>query len=241
MRYLLNRIDRAALVVLTVMAVAALYETAVALKWIPVGDLPGEGLASKASFFSRVGSRCSSGFVVSLFLAAANRRWTPGLALGAVAAALVTAHAYTFDTYYLPTLTRYTEARCALGGLGRQGRRLPALFASLISVMFPKIGFLTTAAVLLVCLFTYASPAAATSSKAPRATRRPREIGPPACFEKTQPSVGEHVVLALRPLLDRGVVPRFLQLGRETRGPYVIRLSDGAVLDQNLGHERNLH
>jgi hypothetical protein len=36
-------------------------------------------------------------------------------------------------------------------------------------------------------------------------------------------------------------VARLVQLGRETRGPYVVGLSDGAVLDQDPGHVRNLH
>jgi hypothetical protein len=31
-----------------------------------------------------------------------------------------------------------------------------------------------------------------------------------------------------------------VQLGRETRGPCVVALSDGAVLDQNLRHGENL-
>jgi hypothetical protein len=35
-------------------------------------------------------------------------------------------------------------------------------------------------------------------------------------------------------------VTRVVQLGRETRSPYVIGLSDGAVLDENLGHDANL-
>jgi hypothetical protein len=49
--------------------------------------------------------------------------------------------------------------------------------------------------------------------------------------------VGEDVELALRPLLDVGLVVRLrVQLGRETRGPGVVAVSDGAVLDQNLGH-----
>ena len=49
--------------------------------------------------------------------------------------------------------------------------------------------------------------------------------------------VSEHVVLALGALFDLGLVLGFVvQLGRETRGPCVVAVSDGAVLDLDLGH-----
>ena len=54
-------------------------------------------------------------------------------------------------------------------------------------------------------------------------------------------TVREHVVLALSALFDLGFVLRLgVQLGRETRGPCVVAVSDGAVLDQDLGHGENL-
>ena len=54
-------------------------------------------------------------------------------------------------------------------------------------------------------------------------------------------TVSEHVVLALGPFFDLGLVLGLVvQLGRETRGPCVVAVSDGAVLDQNLRHARNL-
>jgi hypothetical protein len=53
--------------------------------------------------------------------------------------------------------------------------------------------------------------------------------------------VGEHVVLALGALFDLRLVLRLrVDLGRETRGPCVIGVSDRAVLDQNLRHGENL-
>ncbi len=53
--------------------------------------------------------------------------------------------------------------------------------------------------------------------------------------------VREHVVLALRALFDLGLVLSFVvQLGCETRGPCVVAVSDGAVLDQDFGHGENL-
>ena len=61
-----------------------------------------------------------------------------------------------------------------------------------------------------------------------------------ALLREEELAVREHVVLALAAFLDRRFVARFVQLGRETRGPCVIGVSDGAVLDQDLGHGENL-
>jgi hypothetical protein len=53
-------------------------------------------------------------------------------------------------------------------------------------------------------------------------------------------TVREHVVLAFRPLLDLRFVLRLcLQLGRETRSPRVVAVSDGAVLDEDARHGAN--
>ena len=54
-------------------------------------------------------------------------------------------------------------------------------------------------------------------------------------------TVREHVVLALSALFDLGLVLRLgVQLGRETRSPRVVAVSDGAVLDQDACHGENL-
>jgi len=55
-----------------------------------------------------------------------------------------------------------------------------------------------------------------------------------------QSAVREHVVLALRALFDRRLVTFSIQLGRETRSPGVVAVSDGAVLDQHARHDANL-
>ncbi|HKB19915.1 MAG TPA: hypothetical protein VKC65_02800, partial [Gaiellaceae bacterium] len=60
-------------------------------------------------------------------------------------------------------------------------------------------------------------------------------------LREDQLPVREDVVLALRALFDRRLVPCVVQLGRETRSPGVIAVSDGAVLDQDARHTVNLH
>ena len=56
-----------------------------------------------------------------------------------------------------------------------------------------------------------------------------------------QLAVPEHVELTLPAGFGRGLVLRLrVQLGRETRGPFVVAVSDRAVLDQHLRHVENL-
>jgi hypothetical protein len=148
------RSDWLAAGVVFVIVIAAAYEAAVALQWLSVGQLPGEGGRYEGIFLAAGGLAMLTGFVVSLFLAVANRRTTPGVLLGASAVALVAAHAYTFDTYDLPTLIRYTESGTPSAswvawvvGAG--------LLASLFCLVQPRIGFVLTACVSPVCLFTY--------------------------------------------------------------------------------------
>ena len=60
-------------------------------------------------------------------------------------------------------------------------------------------------------------------------------------LRKDELAVRKHVVLGLGALFDLGLVLGLVvQLGRETRGPCVVAVSDGAVLDQDLGHDENL-
>jgi hypothetical protein len=49
-------------------------------------------------------------------------------------------------------------------------------------------------------------------------------------------AVCDDVVLTLLPGDDFGFVPGFVQLGRETRGPFVIAASDGAEEDFDVRH-----
>jgi hypothetical protein len=60
-------------------------------------------------------------------------------------------------------------------------------------------------------------------------------------LREEQLAVRDHVELALRALDGRSLVLRRpVDLGRETRGPAVIAVSDGAVKDADFGHARSL-
>jgi hypothetical protein len=151
----LSRVDIVVLVALAVMAAATLYEAAVALQWIPVGDVPDEGARFEWFFLIAGGLAMLTGLVVCLFLGAEKRRSTPGVALGAVAAALVAAHAYTFDTYLLPSLVRYTDSGTLPSATWVAGVVAAGLLSSLFSLMYPAIGFVATAVVMSICIFTF--------------------------------------------------------------------------------------
>jgi hypothetical protein len=60
----------------------------------------------------------------------------------------------------------------------------------------------------------------------------------PLCLlREDQLAVGEHIELAVAAGFDLGFVLRLgVQLGRETRGPFVVAVSDGAVEDAHPGH-----
>jgi len=58
-----------------------------------------------------------------------------------------------------------------------------------------------------------------------------------ALLREDERLVDEDVELALPTRLDLGLVLGLGgQLGRETRGPFVVAVSDGAVEDADLGH-----
>jgi hypothetical protein len=61
---------------------------------------------------------------------------------------------------------------------------------------------------------------------------RPSSLG---LLREDELAVDENVELRLGALADRGVEPVAVQLGRETRGPFVVTASDRAVQDLD-GH-----
>jgi hypothetical protein len=60
-------------------------------------------------------------------------------------------------------------------------------------------------------------------------------------LREDQLPIPEDVELALLPGLDLGLVLGLgVQLGRETRGPFVVAVSDRAVLNEDRRHGKNL-
>jgi hypothetical protein len=142
-----------ALAIVVAIGVAAAFEAAVALQWVSVGTLPGER-ARYEGFVMAMGAIATlTGVGLSLVLATRRARATPAVAFGAVAAALMVAHYYTFDTYYLPTLIRYSESG-SFSATWVYSVAVAGLLASPLSVVRPPIGLMLTSVVMLLCLFT---------------------------------------------------------------------------------------
>ena len=140
------------LLVLFALLGAAAYEGAIALQWIPVGTEPGEdarfeGLVMTAAAFALV-----AGMIISVLHAIRDQRSVPPALFPVAAAALVVARYYTFDTYYLPDLTRYSESSFSPAWV--YGVTLASVPAWFLSLARPRPGFVIGVVVLFLCLFT---------------------------------------------------------------------------------------
>ena len=86
------------------------YEVALALRWVSIGALPGEG----APWSGPVEATAASAIVLGIGVAAACLRrprndWVWLAAVSVPAAAFVIARLYTYDPYYAPTLRRMSD------------------------------------------------------------------------------------------------------------------------------------
>jgi hypothetical protein len=132
---------------------AAAYEAAIALEWIPLGTDPGEGARYEGLVMALAAIAMLAGVIVSLVLAARLRRSVPASFFSLAAAALMVAHYYTFDTYYLPTLTRYSDSG-SFSGAWVFSVAITGALVSLLAFVHPLFGFMATAVVIPLCLLT---------------------------------------------------------------------------------------
>ncbi len=149
--------ESTATVLLVVIGAVALYEAAIAIQVIPIGDEPGEnalgGGAARA-----VGTLALLG---ALVVAVASIR-TPELLSGTVrlllplaGASLVVATGYAFDPYFAPTLRRYADPDNWFPSTWWLFFvAAAAVVAGLLSRVNARVGLGATALVLLICLPT---------------------------------------------------------------------------------------
>ena len=138
-------------VVVVLLAVTA-YEVAVALEWISLGsdpgdDAPGQAVVTIAAFLAL-------GVGMGLGIAGALRRGSvprwPTVLIPVAAAAYLVGHYYAFDSYYLPTLRRFSDngsiaARWVYGLAG------VALVVAGVIAVAPRIGLTLLPFVLFLC------------------------------------------------------------------------------------------
>ena len=132
---------------------AAAYEAAIALEWIPLGTDPGEGVQYEGFVMVSAAIAMLAGVVIALMLAARGQRSVPAALFALAAAALMVAHYYTFDTYYLPTHTRYSDSG-SFSPAWVFSVAIAGALASLLAFVRPLFGFMATAVVIPLCLFT---------------------------------------------------------------------------------------
>ena len=97
--------------VVVVLLVAAAYEAAIALGWVALGSQPGDEARGQAivTIAALLGLAAGMGIGAAAVLGQGSvRRW-PALLIPAAAAAYLASHYYAFDSYYLPTLRRFSD------------------------------------------------------------------------------------------------------------------------------------
>jgi hypothetical protein len=146
-------VRRAALFIVLVLVGAAVYEAGIALERIPLGTQPGEGARYEGLVMAAAAIAMLAGVAVSLMLAARGRRSIPAAFFAVAAAALMVAHYYTFDTYYLPTLTRYSDSG-SFSSAWVFSLAIVCALTSLLAFARPLFGFMASAVVIPLCLFT---------------------------------------------------------------------------------------
>ncbi len=135
-----------------VLLVAAGYEAGIALGWIALGSEPGDEARGQAIVTIAALLALAAGVGIGaapVHRQGAVHRW-PAMLIPAAAAAYVVSHYYAFDSYYLPTLRRFSDdgsiaqiwiyavAGCALAVAG-------------VIALAPRLGFALLPFVLLAC------------------------------------------------------------------------------------------
>jgi hypothetical protein len=141
--------------VVVVLLAAAAYEAAVALEWISLGsqpgdDPPGQAVVTIAAFLALL-----TGFVAA---GIGQRVWRGRLAtlVPVVAAAYMVVQYYTFDSYYLPSRTRFSDTGSALS-MWVYGVAVAAVIVAFAISKRPSFARVLTPAVLLICGLMVAS------------------------------------------------------------------------------------
>ena len=135
--------------VVVVLLAAAAYEAAVALEWITMGPQPGDdasgqGVVTIAAFLALL-----TGIVATLVSRRILRRW-PATLVPIAAAAYMVAQYYTFDSYYLPSRTRFSDTG-SISSVWVYGVAVAALIVALAIRRRPSVAPVLTPILLLIC------------------------------------------------------------------------------------------
>jgi hypothetical protein len=132
-----------------VLLAAAAYETAVALEWISMGSLPGEDAPGQAVVTIAAFLALLTGIVATLVSRRILRRW-PATLVPIAAAAYMVVQYYTFDSYYLPSRTRFSDTG-SISSVWVYGVAVAALIVALAIRRRPSVAPVLTPILLLIC------------------------------------------------------------------------------------------
>ncbi len=144
----------AGLVVLVLIG-AATYEAAIALGWLAIGSLPGEGRPEEEQVLLVAVAAQLAGAVLAATFAFGRRRKAAAAEsmIPLAAAAFMAARFYTFDPYYAPTLRRMSDA-----GLVASWWVLTLVACSLVAAVLTRarlrVGLTVAAVVVPLCAVT---------------------------------------------------------------------------------------
>jgi hypothetical protein len=135
--------------VVVVLLAAAAYEAAVALEWISMGsqpgdDAPGQAVVTIAAFLALLTGVVAAGIGQRVW-----RGW-PATLVPVAAAAYMVVQYYTFDSYYLPTRTRFSDTGSA-SSTWVYGVAVAAVIVTFAISRRPSFARVLTPAVLLIC------------------------------------------------------------------------------------------
>jgi hypothetical protein len=138
--------------VVLVLFAAAAYEAAIALEWISMGSLSGQEAPGQAEVTIAAFLALLTGIVATVVSRRILRRW-PATLVPIAAAAYMVAHYYAFDSYYLPSLRRFSDGG-AVPSIWLYGVVLAAVVAAFAIRRRPSTAPVLTPLVLLVCAVT---------------------------------------------------------------------------------------
>jgi hypothetical protein len=138
--------------VVLVLFAAAAYEAAIALEWISMGSQSGDEATGQAAVTIAVLLALLTGIVATVVSRRILHRW-PAAVVPVAAAAYVVAHHYAFDSYYLPSLRRFSDGG-AVPSICLYGVVVAAVVIAFAIRRRPSTAPVLTPLVLLVCAVT---------------------------------------------------------------------------------------
>ena len=138
--------------VVIVLLAATAYEAAVALEWISMGSQSGDEATGQVAVTIAALLALLTGIVATVVSRRILRRW-PATLVPVAAAVYVVAHYYAFDSYYLPSLRRFSD-----GGMVPSAWLYGVVVAAVVVAFAirrrPSTAPVLTPLVLLVCAVT---------------------------------------------------------------------------------------